>query len=61
MAGQNPIAFNPETMTVGQVKECTETLSMMFDMINRGSSPEDVFHRLDGARAQMLRKWGAAK
>lgn len=56
----NPIPFNPDTMTINQAKECVETLRTAFDQINRGVDPDTLFHSLDGAMAQMIRKYGAA-
>lgn len=58
----NPIAFNPDTMTVSQLKHCAETLRMLFDGIERDDVDDTniVFH-LKQAREHMLKNWGAAK
>ena len=54
----NPIAFNPDTMTVGQLKECAETLSQAFDSIDRGVDAENIMHNLKMAQAMMVQRYG---
>lgn len=55
----NPIAFNPDTMTVSQLKEAAETLRTVFDGIERGVDAENIVHNLRQTRAGMLNRWGA--
>jgi hypothetical protein len=52
----NPIAFNPDTMSVSHVKECADQLRVLFDNIDQ--PPEDVVHSLKAARDNMLRRYG---
>jgi hypothetical protein len=56
----NPIPFNPDTMTVSQLKECAETLRMAFDGIARGVDAENIVHNLEQARDYQLSKYQAA-
>lgn len=53
----NPIAFNPDTMTVSQLKECAETLSTLIHSVNRGNPPEDIVLYIAQARDHMNKKW----
>lgn len=55
---KNPIAFNPDTMTVAQLKECATTLRTLFENIDRTvDTPEDVAHFVLNARDHMNKKW----
>lgn len=55
----NPIAFNPDTMTVSQLKFCAETLRSAFDQIDRGANEDTIVYYLGQARNQMLKQWGS--
>lgn len=55
MSNANPIAFNPDTMTVSQVKKCAETLRAMFDLIDRDASPDDIAVYLKQSRDYFVR------
>ena len=54
----NPVTFNPDNMTINQVKRCTETLRTAFDLIERGCEAEDIKSYLEQTRDQMLKMWG---
>lgn len=54
----NPIAFNPDTMTVSQLKECADALRTVFDCIARRVPAESIVHTLEQHRDLMTRKWG---
>ena len=56
----NPIAFNPDTMTVSQLKECAETLRTLFHALPT-TPPEGIVGQLEYVQDKMLRKWGSAK
>ena len=53
----NPIAFNPETMTVSQVKQCAETLRSMFDLLENGASEDTIVGYLAQSRDYLTRAW----
>ncbi len=53
----NPIAFNAYTMTANQLKEAADTLRTLFDLIERGGTPEDVKNYVEQARDAMLKFW----
>ena len=61
----NPIAFNPDTMTVSQLKECAETLRRFYGNLDRVDAgdvdTQNFFFHFRAARDDMLRKWGPAK
>jgi hypothetical protein len=52
---ENPIPFNPATMTVSDVLSCAETLSALFNMLDK-QSDEQIVHSLRSARDYMIRK-----
>lgn len=54
----NPIPFNPDTMTVSQLKECAEVLSRMFDGIAREVPADNMMFHLKQARDDMANRWG---
>jgi uncharacterized protein (UPF0276 family) len=58
MMPNNPIAFNPDMMTVQQLKYVAETLRTTFDLIERNLNGEDMKNYLEQARDQMLKRWG---
>ena len=53
----NPIPFNPETMTVKELKECAETLRTLFQALPT-TPPEGIVGHLTQVRDEMLRRWG---
>jgi hypothetical protein len=57
---ENPIPFNPETMTVKQLKECADALRIMFNMLNRGSGYDQhvsMFYHLVQIRDDFVNRW----
>lgn len=52
----NPVAFNPDTMTVSHLKACADTLRNLFS--NLDGSAEDVKASLESSRDFMLKKFG---
>lgn len=60
MPKQNPIPFNPDTMTVSQLKECADGLSMIFRTLD-GDGNVNTRGTVRAVRDDMLRKWGPAK
>lgn len=54
----NPIAFNPDTMTVSQLKECADTLRTLFTMLDNEHHPMNVIGQLETVREQMLDRYG---
>jgi len=58
----NPIPFNPDYMTVKQLKECAELLSLLFTLLDRPEEGRDdlIIGNLEYARTDLARKWGTA-
>lgn len=54
----NPIAFNPDTMTVSQLKECAETLRTLFQAMDHDNPPENITGQLEYVRERMIQRWG---
>lgn len=54
---KNPIPFNPDTMTVSQLKECAEALSTVFDQMRRGVSETVIIGHLEQTREHMTKNW----
>lgn len=53
----NPIPFNPDTMTLSQIKEAAETLSMIFRMVGGSYEPEMIVENIKGYQEALSRKW----
>jgi hypothetical protein len=53
----NPIAFNPDTMTVRQLKDCAELLRLLFDGIEREVDDDNIIHHLAIARERWQKDW----
>lgn len=58
MAKGNPIPFNPDQMPISQAKDCADTLSLLFQMLDRGSDASEIVGNLEFARVEQLRKYG---
>jgi hypothetical protein len=56
----NPIAFNPDTMTVSQVKQAVVTLRTLFDQLENGASAEDIANFLAQSRDYLAKVWRTA-
>lgn len=57
---KNPIPFNPDTMTVSQLKWCADTLHQLFDGVARDDAPDDrLLAYLRQAREWALQNWSA--
>lgn len=57
----NPIPFNPDGMTVRQLRHIAETMRTLFDGNARPDvDPSNVLFHLEQAREWMLREWGEA-
>ena len=56
--GSNPIPFNPELMTVKQLKRCAEALRALFDGLEREVDAANIIHHLRQWRDQMQREAG---
>lgn len=52
----NPIAFNPDTMTVSQLKECADTLRTLFHALPT-TPPEGIVGHLEQVRDSMVKRW----
>ena len=60
MSEKNPIPFNPDTMTVSQLKWCADTLRMLFDGVERPDVDDsNVMHHLRQAREWADKNWSA--
>jgi hypothetical protein len=57
----NPIAFNPDTMSISQVKRCVETLRTCFELLDRDAEAGHIKVYLEQTRDQMLKLWGEPK
>lgn len=57
----NPIYFNPDGMTVRQLKHIADTMRGIFDGLARPDvDNSNVIFHLEQAREWMLREWGPA-
>lgn len=57
MSAGNPIPFNPDGMTVRELKDCAELLFRLFDGLDRGVDAHNTVFHLDAAREQFQRTW----
>jgi len=57
MPPTNPIAFNADTMTISQVRQCAETLRTAFDQLENGATSEDIAAYLAQSRDYLARVW----
>lgn len=53
----NPIPFNPDLMTVKQLKECAYMLAQTFEALNRGIDHENIIFHLENGQKRMLKEW----
>ena len=53
---ENPINFNPQTMTVSQVMDCAEALKTIFDIVD-ASADNYLSHHIKLVRKQMADEW----
>lgn len=61
MKKPNPIAFNPDTMTVSALKYCADTLHTIFRAIDQENDPANIVAHLEDFRDQMLRRYGVPR
>lgn len=64
---ENPILFNPDGMTVRQVKDCAQTLRWLYDSMDRlDAMPEgedkayfldNLLHHIRQGREQHIKSW----
>jgi hypothetical protein len=57
----NPIPFNPEGLTIRQMKDAADTLSMIFEGIERvendGVPAENLIHNMKAWRDSLSAQW----
>lgn len=56
----NPIPFNPDTMTISQIKDCAEALSQLYDALDRGldeTDPNNVLFHMKRGRDALRKRW----
>ncbi|ARK07517.1 hypothetical protein LAV_00142 [Sphingobium phage Lacusarx] len=54
----NPIPFNPDTMTISQMKLCAESLRTIFHAMPT-TTPEGIVGHLEHLQDTMLKRYGA--
>jgi len=54
----NPIAFNPDTMTLTQAKACCETLRTLYELLDRKADDADIALYVEQSRDFMVKNWG---
>lgn len=53
----DPIPFNPDGMTVRELKDCAELLHRTFDAIDREVDDHNIVYHIKEARDQFRRTW----
>jgi hypothetical protein len=55
----NPVAFNPDTMTVSQLKQIADFAHILFGNLDENieNDPEQIAHFVKGARDDFNRRW----
>jgi hypothetical protein len=55
----NPVAFNPDTMTVSQLKQVADFARTLFENLDRNmeNEPEQTLHYIQGVRDDFNRRW----
>lgn len=57
MSAGDPIPFNPNGMTVQELKDCAELLYRTFGAIDREVDDHNIVYHLKVAREQFRRTW----